>query len=305
VRPAPKLRAPILAAVVVLSAVVLPAPATAQGTSGPTVRDSNVGYIDPAIPGNVFRFRVDEANDDNVPSRAEFFYAKSGPLGPGLPRPEPRVDYQDLSSYLEVTAAERLSVFVEVPYRFLQTEVNGNADGFTDMNAGFKYAFISGPDLVATFQLRTYVPIGDARRGLGTDHASLEPAFLLFAPLTDRLRFEGELRDWVPVGGTDFAGDVIRYGLGFGYDVVKTEGFRLSPVVELVGWTVLGGKESIIFPSGVVDVEGAAGDTIINAKVGARMRFGERSDIYAGYGRPLTGDVWYKDTVRVEYRLSF
>jgi hypothetical protein len=299
------LRDVTFAAAVFLCTAVVTGPAAAQGTSGPTVRDSNVGYIDPAIPGNVFRFRVDAANDDDVPSRAEFFYAKSGPAGPGLPRPEPRVNYQDLSSYLEVQAANGLSLFVEAPYRFLQPEVNPKADGFSDMNTGFKYAFVSGPDLVATFQLRTYVPTGDARRGLGNDHVSLEPAFLLFAPLTERLRFEGELRDWVPVGGTDFAGNVLRYAVGFDYEAVRTETCRLSPVVELVGWTVLGGKESIVFPTGAVDVEDAAGDTIVNVKLGARLHFGQRSDVYAGYGRPLTGDVWYKDTVRVEYRLSF
>ena len=32
---------------------------------------------------------------------------------------------------------------------------------------------------------------------------------------------------------------------------------------------------------------------------------GEQSDVYVGYGRALTGDVWYKDMVRVEYRLHF
>jgi len=29
------------------------------------------------------------------------------------------------------------------------------------------------------------------------------------------------------------------------------------------------------------------------------------SDIYVGYGRALTGDVWYRDIVRLEYRLRF
>jgi hypothetical protein len=29
------------------------------------------------------------------------------------------------------------------------------------------------------------------------------------------------------------------------------------------------------------------------------------SSLYVGYGRALTGAVWYKDILRVEYRLMF
>ena len=44
-----------------------------------------------------------------------------------------------------------------------------------------------------------------------------------------------------------------------------------------------------------------------------RLSFGEpvepgmlsRSDLYIGYGRALTGDVWYKEIFRLEYRLIF
>ena len=49
----------------------------------------------------------------------------------------------------------------------------------------------------------------------------------------------------------------------------------------------------------------AAGDTIVNGKVGVRTYFGEGSDLYIGYGHALTGDRWYKDIIRVEYRLAF
>lgn len=273
--------------------------------SGPTVSNSRVGYIDSAIPGDLFRLRFDAGYDFRRPTRAEFFYPRSQPGGPGLPVPEPRIDFQDLSAYLELAAGERLSGFVELPWRFLNPQVNANANGFGDMNAGFKYALSAAPDLVATFQFRTYVPTGDAGRGLGTDHVSLEPAFLLYKPLSDRLAFEGELRYWVPVGGTDFAGDIIRYGAGFHYDLFRLRSVHVTPVAEFVGWTVLSGKESAVTPSGRVIVEGAAGDTIVNAKLGLRLTFDGRGDFYAGYGRPLTGERWYENTFRLEFRLFF
>jgi hypothetical protein len=85
----------------------------------------------------------------------------------------------------------------------------------------------------------------------------------------------------------------------------------VAPVVEVVGWTVLSGKE--LNPDGLV-ATGAAGDTIVNAKFGVRIGIGKappdsliwsRSDLYVGYGRALTGEVWYKDMLRVEFRRFF
>src|SRR5262249_42266415 len=144
---------------------------------GASAKNSTVGYIDSALPRSLFRLRVDGAYDFTRATRAEFFYARPHPLGPGLPRPEPRLDYPDLSSYLEIAARDRFSVFVELPWRFLNPEVNSNVNGFSDMNTGFKYAFLCREDCTATFQLRTYIPTGDATRGLGNNHVSLEPAF--------------------------------------------------------------------------------------------------------------------------------
>jgi hypothetical protein len=290
----------------VLAALVcLAAPLPAQGTGGPTVSDSRDGYIDAAIPGDQFRLRFDASSDDVRPNRAEFFWAQNSPRGPGVPRPETRVDWQELSAYLEVAPADRLSAFVEVPWRFLNPEVNANHTGLSDLSAGFKCALIDDSDRVVTFQLRTYAPTGDAHLGLGTGHVSLEPALLLWQPLGERAGLEAELRYWVPVGGTDFAGDIIRYGVGFHYDLPRVGKAQVSPVATVVGWTALGGKESVPHPSGPDSVEGVAGQTILSAKLGARLRWGGWSDLFLGYGRPLTGDRWYENTVRVEWRLLY
>jgi hypothetical protein len=279
--------------------------AAAQGFGGPTVRDSTVGYIDDAIPGDVFRFRFDAAYGDNRPSRAEFFYARPGPNGPGPPRPDRNVDFQDLSSYVEFAVRPDLSGFVNVPVRFLNPQGNDNTVGLADVDAGFKYAFLRTDDRVASFQLRTYAPTGEHRHGIGTGHVSLEPAFLLFQRLDERLTLEAELRDWIPVGGTDFSGNVIRYGVGVSYEALRTERWSVTPVAEVVGWTVLGGKENVVPPSGFVSPKSAAGDTIVNAKLGARVKLGDWGDLYAGYGRALTGDRWYENTFRVEWRLFY
>src|SRR5262249_4263356 len=109
------------------------------------------------------------------------------------------------------------------------------------------------------------------------------------------------LRYWVPIGGSDFAGDVVRYGLGLSYPADRSE-LWCSPVVELVGWTVLSGKQ--VEASSPTDfmVERAAGVTVVNAKVGMRVGWEDVFDVYVGYGRALTGLPWYRDLVRVELR---
>lgn len=274
--------------------------------SGPTIADSGVGYIDYAIPASVVRLRVDSAYDNNRPNRAEFFYARGAPSGPGLPLPETQVDYQDILTCVEHQWVPRASTFVEMPVRFLNPEVNANAAGYADMNAGFKLALLSTDDSVFTFQLRTYIPTGDADRGLGTRHVSLEPAALMFQKLTETLRAEGEFRYWVPAGGTDFAGDVLRYGIGLNYGRRSPDSLWFAPVAELVGWWVLSGQETVVqVPGGIPVVQSASGDSILNFKLGLRTGFGERGDLYAGYGRPLTGEVWYENIWRMEFRLRY
>jgi len=288
-----------------LTALAAARDALAQGTTEPVIRDSNVGYIDPAIPGDIFRFRYDAAYQNTNPTRDEFFWAPGGRLGPGPSFPETNVDYQDLQFYLEQMIAPQASAFIELPVRFLNPEQNPNEAGVADMNAGVKFAVLQGESGVLTAQFRAYAPTGEADRGLGTRHVSLEPALLYFLPLTDQARVEGELRYWVPVGGTDFAGDVIRYGVGVNCDVFTNCTVRVTPVAELVGWTVLAGKESSVLPSGVAVVQSAAGDTIVNAKLGVRVGVFDRIDFYGGWGRPLTGDQLYENVFRLEMRVVY
>jgi hypothetical protein len=291
--------------VVSLTLLLMPAVVCAQGTSGPSSSDSRVGYIDNAIPGTQLRLRYDDTLDNRRPTRAEFFYPQGGPKGPGLPVPEPRVDSQELSAYVEYAPSPCFSGFLELPARFLNPEVNAAQAGFSDLNTGCKWAFVRSPDTVATLQFRVYAPTGDSHRGLGTNHVSLEPAFLAYYRWTDRLRGECELRTWVPIGGTDFAGDILRYGVGVSYQLCTIRNVNLAPVAEVVGWTVLNGKTSVVPPDGVPFVEDAGGQTIVNAKLGLRASMGGRADLYTGFGHPLTGNRFYENTVRVELRIRY
>jgi hypothetical protein len=261
------------------------------------------------------------------------------------------VDYQQPTAYMEfATPNHRWSGFVEVPYRFInfrdlqednpESEQKRNAadqpapgskffpepqgeneanpqtyfHGFSDINFGFKAALIASPNQFLTFQLRTYTPTGNASLGLGTGHFSLEPSLLYFRRF-NRLVLQGQLTDWVPIGGGE-AGNVFSYGAGLGYAVYQRGNFAIMPVTEFLGWTVLNGFESIFAPISATPppglelptthgVQDASGNTIVNGKFGVRAIFENGSSLYFGYGRALTGTHWYTDIFRVEYRIFF
>lgn len=275
------------------------------------------GYIESAVPRSMVRLRFDSAYGNNRPDRGEFFYSKCGCFRPqpnsnGPPRPERNVDSQELSATGEVAFTERASAFFTLPVRFINPDLNQNAAGLSDISFGGKYALVYNECRVISLMLRFQAPSGSLSDGLGNGNWWVEPGILFLERLRAKWQMFGEFRFLVPLGTrSDFTGNLIRYGLGTSYVVAQGQWGYIAPVAELVGWTVLSGKE--LNPDSLTAVC-ASGDTIVNAKFGVRMGFGEarpgsysatRSDLYVGYGRALTGEVWYKDLVRVEYRRFF
>ena len=301
---------------------------------------SNVGYVDNAIVGNQLQLRYDFATGVNRPDRAEFIYAKCGcyrelgvdsgapgpvfGLGGGDPLTTPFIiagfDYHEVALDVEYALHERFSLFAEGAYRWLDYTPPGSSSGIVDVRVGFKIALVAEDTRYLTFQWGTYIPSGKARNGLGTDHVSLEPALLYHQEVSERVKVEGELRYWLPIGGStalgtgaafdpaeDFSAGVVRYGLGLGYDVSPDSPVRFTPVIEVVGWTVTGGIATATTDGtlSTVSFEDAGGTTIVNVKVGARFGVRENDAIFVGLGEALTSDVWYERVLRAEYRLVF
>jgi hypothetical protein len=305
----------------------------APAQSGSMFSMVDAAYIDDARIRTIFRARFDAAYNNQFPDRAEFFYAQCGCFGPQAPGPgnstipqvATKVDYQEFWAYYENAFSPRFSAFIDVPFRlvnfgfdpiirtqpgFQNAQPIPNSGGLSDIQFGLKYAATADPYRYDTIQMRIYTPTGDADRGLGTHHFTIEPAYLAFRQLSDRLRFNGEFRVWVPISdsqfqGQNFAGTVLRYGGGLTYDLYQSCDCcdrRLSAVGELVGWSVLGGLKFNPLPG--LGVQSASGDTIVNAKFGLRWRSNNRS-VYLGYGRALTSEAWYTDIVRAEYAYVF
>ena len=309
---------------------------------------SKPGYIESAVVANNVQFRFDAAYNNPFPDRAEFFYAKCGcfdqvvrgvsaaDAGPGPPNPETSVDYQEYDTHIEFASSTWFSTFVEIPIRSINPDINDNATGLGDIRVGFKYALIADDDAWLTFITRCYFPTGEGDKGLGTEHVSIEPG-LLFQGTTGRTSLFSEFKAWVPIsseqerfpnpfpGSTDplenFAGTVLRYGVGLGYDLYQECGTnccspccacgssvqnRLTAIAEVVGWSVLDGLKFRIDPlaGNALVYQEAAGDTIVNLKLGMRWST-PRDTIYIGYGRALTDEIWYKDLLRAEYSFYY
>jgi hypothetical protein len=294
-----------------------------------TINPSMVGYIEEAVVRSEIRLRFDAAFDDKTPDRAEFFYAKCGcykfaPItnpaydpntpgpGPGIPKD---VDFQQLYLYGEFAPIRNLSAFLEVPIRWLQPDAApgtaqafAKASGVGDMHLGFKFAPLILEHSTLTLQFKASLPSGDAKRGLGTNHASIEPSILYYQRLSDRLAVEAEFGDTHPLSSSAgiptsnsgrFAGDVLFYGVGPSYLLTSTEHIQLAGVMELVGWNVRSG-----YVTGPANPS-TSGINIVNLKIGPRVSIGTTHSLYFGYGIALTSQSWYRDIFRTEYRYAF
>jgi hypothetical protein len=307
--------------------------------------DSVVGYIDNAIIGSQIRIRSDVAFHMNFPDRAEFFYARYSGLknGPGPQSVVADLNFQQLYLHGEYAPSKRFSFFAEVPVRWIQPQrtvnnvanmgalsANINSAGLSDLAAGFKLDAVASSNQYFTFQFQAHFPSGNASTGLGTNHYSVETALLYYRRLSDRVALEAQVGDSHPVGGSfcpqhcvadppppgappdaagGFAGDVFSYGVGPSYVLYRGEHVRFTPVIELVGWRVLGGLQTNCVPSvlNCGEQEGASvdGTNIVNLKVGARTSIGSHNSFYVGFGHVVTHSRWYQEIVRAEYRYSF
>lgn len=292
-----------------------------------------VAYIADATIEDYVRVRFDLAYDNNVPDRSEFFYAQCGCNGGGAPGPgvpgaqdlATSLNFQQLLADVQYSLHPRVAVFGSVPLRFVQPQSflgevlsppqTGNTfeggSGFSDIRAGVKASIVSTDTATLTGQAQFYFGSGDATKGLGTDHTSFETALLFHQRLSDRVTIESQFGDWHPIGGSsfigtgplngaDYAGDVLFYGIGPSFELVNTGRLSFAPVIELVGWHVLGGLQQDAGTLGPAD-----GTNIVNLKLGARTTFDEKSSFYVGYGFPMTDAQWYGNIVRFEYRYSF
>jgi hypothetical protein len=305
--PAPPAPAPATAspAPCLLPATLLPPLHDADEIVDPVPADSNVSFIDPASPWNLVRLRFQAAYNSNRPTRGEYLIPPSGSTYNGFPVPERRIDYQELFAYTEYAFLPQFSVFFEAPARWVNPEFNANHVGLGDLRGGFKVAGIQQPQFTASFQLVATMPTGTPQEGLGIGNATLEPDLLFNWRPIEEIIVESMVGVWLPIDDTNFGSEIMRYGLGVSYADFHFDDLWVAPVVEATGWTTIRGHEQAVFSRRKTVKLSTVGDTIVNGDLGVRAGWGHTADIYVGYSRAFTGDVWYKELWRIEMRWHY
>ncbi len=216
------------------------------------------------------------------------------------------VNINQLSLYNEA-ALGRFSAFIAVPYNEVHRDTDFGysvaSSGFGNLSVGTKSMLLDCELLQITLQFTTYIPTASPGGGLANGHVSLEPALLFALKLTPESYFQGELAQWIPVGGdTIYQGNVFHSHFSFNHIL-----WRFLPDVQLIGtmelseWSVLNGNFTDPLTGAIQRAAGSAW----SLGPGLRLNICNRIDFGAGVQFGVGSDRWYDENFRAEFRWRF
>jgi hypothetical protein len=270
-------------------------------------------FVDPARPRTQKRLRWDHAFSLWFPDRSEYFWARSF-RGPG---PQPRtpvtrhgqpiygervVSYDQLYIYMEA-ALPRFSFFTEIPYRSTSPDLTAHHAGFSDMNIGTKSLLLDCDLIQLALQFKTYLPIGSVSDGLGNGHVSLEPSLLMALHLAPHTYLQGQLAEWVPLGGDpDYAGAILHYHLSMNHLLCNVmPDVPLIGTFEFNGWSFQDGA----FTAPFLGPQKSSGDSYLSLGPGLRMSVCNFIDFGVGTAFALDTPNWGNPLIRSEIRIFY
>lgn len=282
------------------------------------VPEANAGFfLDYARPRTIQRVRYTHVNALDFPDRSEYFWARenlgsgSTGRGPGAPkgfkkfRGERSMDFDQLSFYQEAATA-RASVFVEIPYTATNPVYTSRHSGFSDMNVGTKALFFDCELLQLAFQFRTYIPIGNTTNGLGTGHVSLEPSLLSSLRLAPHTYLQGQLAEWIPIGGDmQYQSSILNYHFSLNHVLFNLA--EDSPVIgtlEAGGWSFQSGSYTDPNPRFRSPARYGGNDTYFEIGPGLRASICNKIDFGGAVAFPVTEPnygTWFRAEIRVLY----
>jgi hypothetical protein len=314
-------------------------------------------FVDSARPITQLRYKIEGGFGVDRPERAEFFFARSrtipNQLEPGPTDPKDpayncfrhgtgkgpafiasEFDHEEFSMYME-GATEKFGFFIEMPYREVDpktapSSVNTtmtppqvipacSASGFSDMNLGTKAVLVDCELLLLTLQFKTFIPIGDFGKGLGTGHVSLEPALLYALKLAPETYLQFEFAYWIPIGGDPlYEGNIYHAHFSLNRTLwCPCPGLKLVGTLEASHWVILGGNytdPNLLLPDTRPGAKpgqlapvavSASDEQIFSAGPGVRLFICDKIDFGIGTQFALTSDHWEEELVRAEFRWRF
>ncbi len=246
------------------------------------------------------RFRWEAGLGMVYADRAEYFWARAdGTIGPA---PTRALDYHDLSMYTE-TSSGKFSFFINQPYRSIYPSAPWHGAGFAPMDLGTKTLIFDCELLQIAFQFRTYLPIGNTRKGLGNGHTSLEPSLIAGLSLSPKMYVHGQLGEWIPIAGDpDYAGAILHYHLS-----VNRVLFRMLPDVPVIGTLEMNGWsfQDGAYTDPVHGMQSASGTTYFSLGPGVRMSVCDKIDFGIGSAFSLTSANFADQMFRTEFRIRY
>ena len=264
-------------------------------------------FVDPVRPATQTRFRWDRGYNVRLPDRAEYFWARADGQGLG-PRPfagvqvSPRVDFHELTMYTEA-ARGSFSVWTELPYRNSDPILATGGSGFGDMKVGTKSVIFDRELVQIAFQMTTHIPTGNAMKGLGVEHVSLEPSIIMGLRLTPTTYFQGQIAEWIPLGGSDYAGAILNYHLSMNQTVWQpVTNVLLISTWEFNGWTFQDGgyTDPVLGPG-----QRATGQSYFSGGPGLRLSICDNLDFGVGSAFALSYPHWAATQFRFEMRYRY
>ena len=259
--------------------------------------------IDITQPQGNFTWRTDAAYNLGFPNRSEYFWSLPG-RGPALER---GVDYVDHRFRMELGGGA-FSLATEIPIRQLNPEINENTNGVGDIQLVQKTLLMDGGRWQMTQLLRTVFNNGNARKGLGTGHVSMEPGMLFRWKYNDLTYYHGELKMTFPIAGDPMgASPILKWGVGLSTIYYETDTIAYMPTLEFTNIWFLDGLRTT-YPEGIpIDIEA---DGVLLLAPGMRMvcdTGGDLGLIELGASMPvqLGDNGWYNYLFRFDLRFVY
>lgn len=265
-------------------------------------------FVDQVRPITQMKVGIDCGWDVLFPDKAELFWAgvgKKGPAAIGNVGPR-RLDYKDGYLYTE-GAVDRFGLFVQLPYRFVDPDAPfPSGSGFGDMSIGTKSLLLDCELMQITFQFRTYLPTGNASKGVGTGHTSLEPSLIGAIKITESTYFQGQLAYLAPIGGDSAVqGSLITLGMSLN-QLLWNCGKNLQWIGTLEGtsyWITNGQYTSPDLVNTLLPADDL--EPMFNLGVGTRFVYCNTIDFGLGVSAAITDNRMVGQLLRGEFRWRF
>jgi len=267
-------------------------------------------HVASARPITQNRIRWNAGLNVILADRAEFFWARQDGNGKG-PRPvgatlvgSDRIRYHEAIHYFEASTG-LIGVIVETPYRSMDPDGAPHAAGFGDIKVGTKTLLFDCELMQVSMQFLTYTPAGVPSKGLGTGHVSLEPSLLVGLKLGPNTYYQGQVSEWIPLGGDpDYAGAILHTHHAVNHVLYRHPGANIVLIgtAELQTWSFQDGA----FTDPVLGAFQKAGaETYLMGGPGFRVFICDKFDIGFSASFTLSDDHLPAQLYTTELRFRF